>query len=230
MTSPSSTRLALRAVPRPVAIVLALALVVAACNLGSPGGMVVGSGDVGSQTRSVAAFTEISAGAGIQVRLATGSRKVVVTAQPNIRDITRTEVSASRLTIDTTSGYVSAQGLVVAVTVPRLDRVELSGGASASGAVGTSEALTVQMSGGARATLLGSTGTLTLSASGGALPELGDLHATNANVDLSGGVVGSVTVSGALKGTVSGGVVLTLTRRPASTQVETSGGAVLRNP
>ncbi|GAA2467605.1 GIN domain-containing protein [Terrabacter carboxydivorans] len=207
-----------------------LAALLAACNLGSPGGMVVGSGDVGSQARDVAAFTEVSAGAGIQVRLATGPRTVVVTAQPNIRDITRTEVSGSRLTVDTTSGYVSAQGLVVAVTVPKLDGVELSGGASASGPVGTSERLVVRMSGGARATLSGSAGMLELTASGGALPELGDLHATDATVDLSGGVVGSVTVSGTLKGTASGGVVLTLTRRPATTSVETSGGAVLRNP
>lgn len=207
-----------------------LAMLLTACNLGSPGGMVVGSGDASSQTRDVAAFTEVSAGAGIQVRLATGPRRVVVTAQPNIRDITRTEVSGSRLTVDTTSGYVSAQGIVVAVTVPTLTGVELSGGASASGPVGTSEKLVVQMSGGARATLSGSAGMLELTASGGALPELGDLHATDATVDLSGGVVGSVTVSGTLRGTASGGVVLTLTRRPTTTSVETSGGAVLRNP
>ncbi|GAA2747763.1 hypothetical protein GCM10009868_38500 [Terrabacter aerolatus] len=192
--------------------------------------MVVGSGDAGSETRSVAAFTEVSAGAGIQVRLATGPREVVVTAQPNIRAITRTEVSASRLTVDTTSGYVSTQGLVVAVTVPALTSVELSGGASASGRVGTPEALTVHLTGGARATLSGTTDTLTLAASGGSLPDLGDLHATNAAVDLSGGVVGSLTVSGTLTGTASGGVVLTLTRRPTNTRVETSGGAVLRQP
>jgi hypothetical protein len=37
-------------------------------------------------------------------------------------------------------------------------------------------------------------------------------------------------VSGSLKGSASGGVVLTLTTQPASSDVETSGGAVLRNP
>ena len=56
------------------------------------------------------------------------------------------------------------------------------------------------------------------------------LHATNATVDLGGAVVASVAVSGSLKGSGSGGVVLTLTTRPASSQVETSGGAVVRNP
>lgn len=208
----------------------AVVTLMTACTMGSTGGMVVGSGNVGSETRSVAAFTEVSAGAGIQLQLATGPQAVVVTAQPNITAITRTEVSGSRLTVDTTSGYVTPQGLVVKIAVPDLTAVELSGGASASGTAGTSKDLTIQMSGGARATLAGTTGNLALTASGGALPDLGGLHATNATVDLSGGVVGSVAVSGTLKGSASGGVVLTLTSQPASTQVETSGGAVLRNP
>jgi hypothetical protein len=229
MTSRTRLRLDRR---RPFGLALAAGVVVlvTACNVGSTGGMVVGSGDVGSETRSVAPFTEVSAGAGIQLQLATGPQSVVVTAQPNITAITRTDVSGSRLTVDTTSGYVTAQGLIVKISVPDLTAVELSGGASASGSAGTTKDLTIQMSGGARATLAGTTGNLTLTASGGALPDLGGLRATNATVDLSGGVVGSVAVSGTLKGSASGGVVLTLTRQPASTQVETSGGAVLRNP
>jgi hypothetical protein len=211
-------------------IAASLAALATACSWGSTGGMVVGSGDVVSETRSVPEFTAVSAGGGIQVELATGPQRVVIKAQPNILAITTAEVSGSRLTLGTTSGYVTPQGLVVQVTVPRLDGIELSGGASASGAAGTSKDLSIQMSGGARTTLSGSTGNLDLTASGGALPDLGGLHATNATVDLSGGVVASVAVSGSLKGSASGGVVLTLTTRPASTQVETSGGAIVRNP
>lgn len=215
---------------RALALAVTVAVLPAACNLGSPGGMTVGSGDVTSKPRSVAAFTEVSAAAGIRLELATGPQQVVVTAQPNIIDITTTEVSGSRLTVDTTSGYVTPSGLVVKVTAPSLTRIELSGGASAAGTAGTTKELAITMSGGARATLTGSTGNLDLQASGGALPDLGELRATNATVDLSGGVVASVRVSGTLKGSASGGVVLTLTSQPASSNVETSGGAVVRNP
>ena len=215
---------------RALGLAASLVALATACSWGSPGGMVVGSGDPVSETRSVAEFSSVSAGGGIQVELSTGPQHVVITAQPNILAITTAEVSGSRLTLGTTSGYVTPQGLVVKVTVPRLDGIELSGGASASGTVGTSEDLTIQMSGGARTTVSGSTGNLDLTASGGALPNLGELHATNATVDLSGGVVASVAVSGSLEGSASGGVVLTLTTRPASTRVETSGGAVVRNP
>lgn len=215
---------------RALGLAASLVALATACSWGSPGGMVVGSGDPVSETRSVAEFSSVSAGGGIQVELSTGPQHVVITAQPNILAITTAEVSGKRLTLGTTSGYVTPQGLVVKVTVPRLDGIELSGGASASGRVGTSKDLTIQMSGGARTTVSGSTGNLDLTASGGALPNLGELHATNATVDLSGGVVASVAVSGSLEGSASGGVVLTLTTRPASTRVETSGGAVVRNP
>lgn len=227
--SPKTSRASLRHRALALAGALVLTLLPSACSWGSTGGMVVGSGEVTSQTRSVPAFTEVEAGAGIQLELAQGPQKVVVTAQPNIQDITTAEVSGSRLTLGTTSGYVTPQGLVVKVTSPSLKVVELSGGASGSGTIGRTDTLGVQMSGGARATFSGTTANLDLGASGGAIPDLGDLRATTATVDLSGGVVATLTVSGSLKGTASGGVVLTLTTQPTSSNVETSGGAVVRN-
>lgn len=212
-----------------LALAVGVVLLPSACSWGSAGGMVVGSGDVTSQTRTTARFTEVEAGSGIQLELASGPQQVVITAQPNIIDITTAEVSGSRLTLSTTSGYTTVDGLVVKVTTPSLKAVQLTGGASASGTTGDAATLSVQMSGGARATLAGSARNLDLGASGGAIPNLGDLRATNATVDLSGGVVATITVSGSLKGTASGGVVLTLTSQPASSNVETSGGAVVRN-
>ena len=214
---------------RALGITTAVAVLPSACTWGSAGGMVVGSGSVTSDTRSVSEFTEVEAGAGIQLELATGPRKVVVIAQPNIVDITTTEVSGPRLVVETTSGYVTPQGLVVKVTAPGLTGIELSGGASASGTAGTPENLAITMTGGARAELSGSTSNLDLEASGGAIPNLGELRATKAKVNLSGGVVATVTVSGSLTGSASGGVVLTLTTQPTHTDVQTSGGAVLRN-
>ncbi|GAA1985156.1 hypothetical protein GCM10009817_28260 [Terrabacter lapilli] len=212
---------------RSVALALAVT-VLPACGYGSPGHVEVGSGDVVSRSRSVGDFTEVQAGGGIQLELASGPRQVVVTAQPNLVDITTTEVVGSRLTVDTTSGFVSPQGIVVKISTPRLTGIELSGGASASGTVGSAGTLTVRLSGGARTTVSGSAAALDLQASGGAIPALGDLRATNATVDLSGGVVATLDVMRSVKGSASGGVVLTLVRKPATTAVETSGGAVVR--
>jgi hypothetical protein len=205
-------------------------LLTSACSWASPGKVVTGSGEVTSETRTVAAFTEVAAGAGIRLELATGPQRVVVTAQPNIADITTTTVSGSRLTIDATSGYLTSDGLVVKVTAPRFTALELSGGASASGTTGTTRELSLRLSGGARATLDGATTNLRIEASGGAIVELGGLRATNADVDLSGGVVASLHVTGALTGSASGGVVVTLTTKPTRVGVDTSGGAVVHEP
>ena len=205
-------------------------LLTSACSWVSPGGIVTGSGEVTSETRTVAAFTEVAAGGGIRLELATGPQRVVVTAQPNIADITKTTVSGSRLTIETTSGYVTPHGVVVKVTAPRFTALELSGGASASGTTGTTRELSLQLSGGARATVDGTTTNLRIEASGGAIAELGGLRATNAHVDLSGGVVASLDVTGALTGSASGGVVVNLTAKPARVDVDTSVGAVVHEP
>lgn len=211
-------------------VAAALTGLVGACTWGSPGGMVVGSGEVTSETRSVSDFTEVEAGGGVQLQLTMGPQRVVVKAQPNIVDITTTEVSGSRLKVETTSGYVSTQGLVVEISLPKLTAVALSGGASVSGAAGSVDKLGLELSGGARADLTGTVTDLDLNASGGAIVELGDLRTTNAQVDLSGGVVATLDVTGRLAGSASGGVVITLKSQPGTQSLDTSGGAVVRGP
>lgn len=229
-TSPSRKR----AVRRPRALVAAtlIALVgpfLAACSGGNlQHGLVVGSGQVTSETRQVPDFTEVEAHGGIQLELVKGDTiAVVVTAQSNLLPITTTKVSGARLVVDTTKGYTTTQGLRVRVTTSRLTAVTLTGGASGSGGSLEASSLALDLSGGARADFSGSVEDLDLKASGGAVIELGRLRAKTAKVDLSGGVVATLAVSSALTGTAGGGVVITLATRPDTVGVETSGGAVV---
>lgn len=206
-----------------------LAGLAAACSgVNLPGGLVVGSGQVTSETREVAAFTEVEANGGLRLELVKGATTaVVVTAQPNLLPITDTRVDGSRLVVDTTKAYTTTEGLTVKVTVPALTGITLTGAASASGDGFDAPALALDLSGGARVNLSGKVGSLDLTASGGAIVELGTLRATTAKVDLSGGVVATLAVGSALTGTASGGVVLTLAERPDTLDVQTSGGAVV---
>ena len=80
---------------------------------------------------------------------------------------------------------------------------------------------------GLRLDLSGAVTDLEVEASGGALLQIGGLKLTTARVDLSGGVVATMSVSSSLTGTASGGVVVNLDQRPATVAVETSGGAVV---
>ena len=205
-----------------------LVALVGACSGELPGNVVVGSGDPTSEKREVPTFTEIEVGGGIGVDIVPGSAtSVVVTAQPNLLPLTTTTVEGDRLTVATTKGFTTVHGISVKVTTPELTAIELHGGASASGDGFTAQSLALNLSGGARLDLSGEAKDLEVEASGGAVLQIGGLRLTTARVDLTGGVVATMSVSSALTGTASGGVVINLDQRPATVDVETSGGAVV---
>lgn len=210
-----------------------LVTLVAACGGGASisGGLVVGSGQVVSETRELSAFTEVEAHGGIALEIAKGATPgVVVTAQSNLLPITRTTVEGSRLTVDTTKGYTTTEGLTVKVTAPSVTAITLTGGASATGRAVDPSSLVLDLSGGARLDLSGRVDDLSIEADGGAVILLGGLKATTAKVNVSGGVVATLAVSSSLTGTASGGVVITLAERPDTVDVETSGGAAVVGP
>ena len=201
---------------------------VGACSGELPGSMVVGSGDPTSETREVPAFTELEVGGGVGVDIVPGSAtSIVVTAQPNLLPLTTTTVDGDRLKVATTKGYTTLHGISVKVTTSELTAIELQGGASASGAGFEAQSLALNLSGGARLDLSGEATDLEVEASGGAVLQIGGLKLTTARVDLSGGVVATMSVSSSLTGTATGGVVVNLDERPATIDVETSGGAVV---
>ncbi|HEU5144471.1 MAG TPA: DUF2807 domain-containing protein [Dermatophilaceae bacterium] len=210
------------------AAVLALG---AACTGDLPGGIVVGSGEVTSEVRQVPELSEVEVAGGIRLELVNGdTTSVVVTAQPNILSITRTQVEGSKLRVDTSRGYTSVEGVTVKLTTPGLAAISLSGGSSATGETGTVRSLALNASGGARMDLTGTVEVLDVEASGGAILDLGSLRAKTAAVELSGGVVATLNASSSLTGNASGGVVITLATRPGTVNVETSGGAVVKEP
>jgi len=196
-----------------------------------PGGLVVGSGQVVSETRDVSAFTEVEANGVIALEIAKGATTgVVVVAQSSLVPITRTTVDGARLTVDTTKSYTTSERLTVKVTAPRLTAITLTGAASVTGEAVDPSPLAMDLSGGARADLSGTVDDLVIKASGGSVILLGGLQATTATVDLSGGVVATLSVSSSLTGTASGGVVITLAARPNTVDVKTSGGATVVGP
>lgn len=224
------SRLARRPMPRVAGalLVAGLVAVAAACSGDLPGNVVVGSGEPTTEVRQVADFVEVEASGGVALEVSTGADvEVSVTAQPNLLPLTTTTVDGSRLTVATTRGFTTTRGITVAVTVPRLTVIALSGGSSATGDLGDAESLALDLSGGARVTLVGTVDDLEVAADGGAVIELAGLRATTAGVDLSGGVVAALAVTSSLTGTASGGVVIRLEQRPDAVDVDTSGGAVV---
>jgi hypothetical protein len=214
------------------AVVLGAALTVAGCgiDLGNPRGL-VGSGSPTAQTRSVAPFTKVSAGNGVHVELQQGSpAAVVVEAQPNLLDAITTTVKNGELSIGSTTSYTTRVGVVVRVTSPGITGVSTEGGVQLDGTGLAGTDLSLGAAGGSRVRLSGTAARLDAHASGGAVLELGSFAVGDATIDLSGGVRATLKVSGVLRGTASGGVVVDLAVKPASVQVDTSGGSVVTYP
>jgi hypothetical protein len=207
-------------------------LMIAGCTItvNSPMG-VAGTGTPTPESRPVAPFTAVSARNGVHVDLHEGSpAAVVVVAQPNLLDIISTTVDNGELTISATRSYTTTERVTVTVTSPHLTGVSASGGVAMSGTDFASTELTVKAEGGSVVTLSGTATRLDAQASGGAILDLGSLAVTDATISFSGGVKATLKVSGHLRGTASGGVVVDLAASPASVTVDASGGAVVKYP
>ncbi len=190
---------------------------------------VAGEGDVATETRTVDAFTHLSAGSGINVVVSEGApQSVTVSAQRNLLPIVRTEVADGQLVISAKApGFTTTQPVTVTVLAPRLESMTLSGGSGGElDAAGGDLAL--DLSGGATLEGRGRADTLHLTGSSGSTANLTGLAAADAVLDLSGGATAHLSVSNAVTGTASGGATVDLGTKPATVDVTTSGGATIR--
>jgi hypothetical protein len=208
-----------------------LATGVAGCilpPLSSQATPVPGSGEVAAEDRTAGPFRHISVGAGLKVIVGTGSEpSVMLAAQPNLLKLITTQVRDDQLIVEVSApGITSTEPITLTVRVPALDSITLS-----AGATGTIEVvggtLAIDVSAGATIKAIGEVDALTVTASSGASASLGEITTATAAVTLTGGSSAELHVTGAVTGTADGGSTLTLTQKPASVDVKTSGGATV---
>ena len=201
--------------------IVLLAITVAGCNfLGR-----AGEGAMTTESRQVAAFSNVEAGGGINVAITIGTTaSVEVRAQPNILPIIATDVEGGTLKIHGTEAYNTSEPVLVIIVTPALTRIDLSGGSQGTADGVTGDQLAVGLSGGAGLTATGSVSVLTLNVSGGARADLGGLAAETVAVNASGGANARVSASNAVSGSASGGSHVTVIGG-ATVLVNSSGGA-----
>jgi hypothetical protein len=222
--------------PRRAAFSLALpilALALAACTglapRASTPGTVQGEGAVTTEDRTTDAFENLSVGAGIRVEVTEGATlSVTLAAQPNLLPLISTLVTDGQLVVNVASpGFSTSEPVTLTVVAPDLRSVTLSGGAMGTLATTATDALTLDVSGGAVLEATGTTRALALTASGGAQAHCGGLEAETATVTASGGAQAELNVVGELSGDVTAGATVRLTRKPASLDVTTGGGGLV---
>ena len=206
----------------------ACVVLLVACQMATSGPTTVvqGTGNVRTETRVLEPFTKIDVRRGIALRLTLGPpQRVEVTARENLVPLTTTIVRDGHLIVDATRDFACSKGITVTVTIPEITELALVGGAT--GRVDSVDAavLAVRADGAAELTMTGAADWLALTSNGGCAIDLCGLRARDATVELEGGVVVRLGVSGSISGSATAGAVLTLCGSPTTVDIRTAGGS-----
>jgi hypothetical protein len=195
---------------RPLFPFFALALLFTACvDIGSIGGE-KGSGNLATESREVAAFSELDISSAVNVDLtvdASVGHSVTVTYDDNLLNKLVTRVAGDTLVIE-------LQG-----------SVNLTGGADRSVAVTMPAVTSIDVSGASSVTATGSTASYRLDASGASQVDLRNLEVVDAEIDVSGASNVDVFATGTVSGSASGASDVTISGKPTSVLVDSSGAS-----
>jgi hypothetical protein len=201
-------------------LALAAAVVASACTT-------FGSGERRTEEREIDDATNVVVSSGIALTVHIGQpTAATVTAQEDILPLIAVESEGGTLRIEPTQSFTATDRIDVEVTIPALDALTASGGAAVELVDVGLDALSVELSGGARLTGGASVSDLILTASGGSRAELDGLTATTIEVDASGGSVAELRATGSVTGSASGGARVSV-RGGATVSVDASGGATV---
>ncbi|MDJ0952959.1 MAG: DUF2807 domain-containing protein [Acidimicrobiia bacterium] len=203
-----------RAIPNLAAVVL-VTLTLAACDTAFFGDGEQGSGNLVTETRSVAGFDGVEVSSAVNLDLVVdpgAAHSVVVTYDDNILDNVITRVSNGVLIVEL-EGSLNLSGnvdRVVEVVTPQLVVIEASGASSV------------------KAT--GPVTSLELGASGASSIDLDDLDLGDVTLDVSGASSVALTTEGSVRGSVSGASSVVVSGNPVAVDVDVSGASSLIQP
>lgn len=203
-------------------LLIPLALAMTGC-VGFPVG-IEGSGVSKTETREVGAFQGVSNDCVGSVSIKIGTpQSVTVTFDDNLLEIVETSVVDGELKVTTTDSYSSKIGLKVEITVPELDKLNLTGVGSIKATGIDNESLTIRQSGVGSLKVEGKTKSVDLNVSGVGSADLAGLEAEKANAVVSGVGGASVFASESIVGNVSGVGGLTVHGNPKEKDVKADG-------
>jgi predicted nucleic acid-binding Zn ribbon protein len=194
----------------------------------SPFGAVVGSGNFVTEEKILSDFTIVDVGSGFNVEISNSSSfSVLVTADDNVMEYI--EVSKSGDTLKAGIGWgtsFSSVTLKIKITMPEINRIELSGGSQGKiEDFSSTNPFVIDLSGGSQLTGQGAAGNLTIDASGGSKLHFASYSIQDAYIELSGGSEATINLDGALDADLSGGSTLYYYGDPTLGEIETSSGS-----
>jgi predicted nucleic acid-binding Zn ribbon protein len=218
-----------------IAIIIVVVVVIAgllstALLLGgwSPFGAVIGSGNLVTKEELFTDFNAVDAGSGFNVEISEANSYIVlVTTDDNVMEHIEVTKSGDTLKVGTSWGTsFSSATLKIKITMPEINKIELSGGAQ--GIIedfSSNHQVSIELSGGTQLTGKGSAGDLIVDASGGSQLHFKDYSVQNANIELSGGSQATINLDGTLDADLSGGSQLYYYGDATLGEIETSSGS-----
>ena len=189
-------------------------------------GGVHGSGNVASEKRDISGFKSVDVGGVFQVEITAQKEfSVEVLADDNLLPLIKTEVDGDTLRIETEKRLKSSNPIIVRISAPDIDDLDVSGAANVTVNNIKNEGLTVGGSGASKIAVTGETAKLTVDVSGATKVDAENLKAENASIDASGASKVSVNVTGELRTEASGASKIVYTGTPQSVENDTSGAS-----
>jgi len=203
-------------------------LTTAACHEAAPGTSTRGSGTSVTVHREVAPFATVElAGANTVVIHVGAPRSVTVTGDDNLVARVTTVVRSRRLVIDNTGSFSTKAPMHVAVSVPSLDGVELSGAGTVKVDGVASSDLSAELTGDGTLVVSGTARRATAVLAGAGTLDLYDVLADAGTADLLGTGTIRINATNTLDATLTGTGTILYRGNPTVTMDKTGTGTIV---
>ena len=185
-----------------------------------------GSGQTATDARNVSGFKAVDVGGVFKVEItAQKDFSVEVDADDNLLQYVKTDVRGGTLHIETEKKLSPKSPIIVRVSAPDLDHLDISGVADVTVSNIRNESVSLDSSGASKVSINGETKKFTADVSGATKIDAENLATVDATVDASGASTVTVNTTGSLKGNASGASKIFYVGSPASVKKDTSGAS-----
>ena len=185
-----------------------------------------GSGTMATERRELSGFHGIEAGGAFTIEVvAQKDFAVEVEADDNLLPLVRTEVRRGILHVSSEKGLKTQNPIYIRIAAPDIDKLEISGAATADISNIQNAGLDLDSSGASKIRLSGQTSKLIVDVSGATKIDAEGLVSENATVEASGACTVNVYVTGTLRAEASGASKITYTGSPRDVSKKSSGAS-----
>jgi len=209
-------------------IFIASLIVSSACNMANVTG-IRGSGNAKTETRNLSGFKQIKAGGAIKLEVAAQKDfGVSVETDDNLLEYITTEISGDTLIIGSKDRISPTSAIKVAVSMPELTGMDISGASTATVSSVKTDSLELTASGASKIKINGQAQTLEADASGASGIDAENLPAENAKAEASGASSVTVNAVNHVDAISSGASTVTYTGNPKNITQNSSGASTIK--